>query len=85
MTVKKGWHHGFTANYEEEWEKDGMVFTNCPGFFTNDDGTTISSDPNYKWAKSWWTDKCIKRGAHVGGNKPFKNSFVKFFKKELLN
>ena len=21
VTVKKGWHHGFTANYEEEWEK----------------------------------------------------------------
>ena len=62
-----------------------MVFTNCPGFFTNDDGTTSSSDPNYKWAKSWWLDKCIKRGAHVGGNKPFKNSFVKFFKKNLLN
>ena len=53
----------------KEWEKDSMVFTNCPGFFTNDDGTTSSTDPNYKWAKSWWTDKCIKRGAHVGGDK----------------
>ena len=87
VTVKKGWHHGFTANYEEEWEKEGMVFTNCPGFFTNDDGTTSSSDPNYKWAKAWWTDKCIKRGAHIGGDKGkvFKSKFVKFFKKELLN
>ena len=85
VTVKKGWHHGFTANYEEEYERDPMVFTECPGYFTNDDGTTSSSDPNYKWANPWWADKCIKRGAHIGGNKPFKNSFVKFFKKTLLD
>ena len=87
VTVKKGWHHGFTANYKEEWEKDGMVFTNCPGFFTNDDGTSSSTDPNYKWAKSWWMDSCIKNGAHIGGDKGkvFKSKFVKFFKKELLN
>ena len=87
ITVKKGWGHGFTANYEAEYEKDPMIFHNCPDSLMEDDGTYGTSDPNYKWADPWWNDPCITRGAHIGGNKggKFKGSFLKFFKKNLLN
>ena len=27
---------------------------------------------------------CVTRGAHIGGNKPFKKSFLKFFTENLL-
>ena len=86
ITVKKGWGHGFTANYEPEYEGDPMIFHNCPDSLMEDDGTYGTSDPNYKWAKEWWNDPCITRGAHIGGNKGgvFKRPFLKFFKKNLL-
>ena len=87
ITVKKGWGHGFTANYEAEYEADPMIFHNCPDSLMEDDGTYGTSDPNYKWADPWWNDPCITRGAHIGGNKggAFKGPFLKFFKKNLLN
>ena len=89
ITVKKSWGHGFTANYEAEYERDPMIFHDCPDTFTEDDGGLWSSDPSYKWAKDWWNDPCIKRGAHVGGTnkswEKFQSPFLKFFKKELLN
>ena len=87
ITVKKGWGHGFTANYEAEYEGDPMIFHNCPDSLMEDDGTYGTSDPNYKWAKEWWNDPCITRGAHIGGNKgaKFKGPFLKFFKENLLN
>ena len=86
IMVKKGWHHGFTANYEVEYEGDPMIFHNCPDSLMEDDGTYGTSDPNYKWAKEWWNDPCITRGAHIGGNKGgvFKRPFLKFFKENLL-
>ena len=86
ITVKKGWGHGFTANYEAEYESDPMIFHNCPDSLMEDDGTYGTSDPNYKWAKEWWNDPCITRGAHIGGNKggAFKRPFLKFFKENLL-
>ena len=87
VTVKKKWGHGFTANYEAEYEKDPQIFNDCPGYFTGDDGTTSSSDPDYKWATECWKDPCVTKGAHIGGNKGgiFKKPFLKFFKENLLN
>ena len=29
--------------------------------------------------------ECVTRGAHIGGNKPFKKPFLKFFTENLLN
>ena len=80
VTVKKGWHHGFTANYKEEYEGDNATFNNCPGAFTNDEGIIIyegnSSHPD-----------CIKYGTKIDGNKSavFRKLFLKFFTKSLLN
>jgi len=87
VTVKKGWGHGFTANYKAEYESDPQIFSGCPGSFIEDDGNWGSSDPDYKWAEDWWNDPCLKRGAHIGGNKGgiFKKPFLKFFKENLLN
>ena len=93
ITVKKGWHHGFTANYEAEYERDPMIFHNCPDSLMKDDGNYGTSDPNYKWAKEWWNDPCITRGANIGGTDKngkkswmvFKKPFKKFFIENLLN
>tara|TARA_B100001093_G_C26742271_1_gene977205 strand:- start:160 stop:1176 length:1017 start_codon:yes stop_codon:yes gene_type:complete len=88
ITVKKGWKHGFTANYEAEYEPEPMIFHNCPDSLTEDDGTVGTSDPNYKWLKEWWNDPCIKYGATIGGTnkswEKFRSPFLKFFKKNLL-
>ena len=92
IMVKKGWHHGFTANYEAEYEGDPMIFHNCPDSLMKDDGTYGTSDPNYKWAKEWWNDPCITRGANIGGTDKngkkswivFKKPFKKFFIENLL-
>jgi len=80
ITVKKGWHHGFTANYKEEYEGDNATFNNCPGAFTNDEGIIIYD------GNSSYPD-CIKWGAKIGGNKGvvFKKPFLKFFTESLLN
>ena len=87
VTVKKGWHHAFTANYDVEFEKDPQIFNNCPGYLTEDDGTTSNTNPDYVWIEDWWNDPCVTKGAHMGGNKggAFKGAFLKFFKKNLLN
>ena len=80
VTVKKGWHHGFTANYKEEYEGDAAIFNDCPGSFTNDQGIII-----YEGNQSF--PDCITRGATIGGNKGvvFKKPFLKFFTESLLN
>ena len=80
VTVKKGWHHGFTANYEAEYEGDNATFNECPGAFTNDEGIIIYE------GNSAYPD-CIKWGAKIGGNKGgvFKKPFLKFFTESLLN
>ena len=79
ITVKKGWHHGFTANYKEEHEGDAATFNDCPGAFTSDSGIII-----YEGNQSF--PECIKYGAKIGGNKggSFKKPFLKFFTENLL-
>ncbi len=80
ITVKKGWHHGFTANYEAEYEGDAQIFNDCAGAFTNDEGNIIyTGNDNYP--------ECVTRGATIGGNKGgvFKKPFLKFFTENLLN
>ena len=78
-TVKKGWHHGFTANYEAEYESDPWIFSKCPPWFTEDNGF-----PSQGVAE--WDAPCITKGAKIGGDKgdQFRGSFLKFFKKNLL-
>ena len=80
VIVKKGWHHGFTANYEAEYEGDNATFNECAGAFTNDEGITI-----YEGNQPF--PECIKYGATIGGNKGvrFKKPFLKFFTENLLN
>jgi len=79
VTVKKGLHHGFTANYEAEYEADNQIFSKCPGSFMTDEGniTFIGNAPY---------PECITMGAHIGGNKGgvFRKPFLKFFKENLL-
>ena len=79
-TVKKGWHHGFTANYKEEYESDPWIFSKCPPWFTEDNG--FPSD-----GVADWNAPCITYGAKIGGDKGviFKRPFLKFFKENLLN
>ena len=80
VTVKKRWHHGFTANYKEEYEADPQIFSKCPPWFTEDNGY-----PNRGVAE--WDAPCITKGAKIGGNKvgAFKKPFLKFFTENLLN
>ena len=79
-TVKKGWHHGFTANYEAEYESDPWIFSKCPPWFTEDNGFPSEGVAD-------WDAPCITKGAKIGGNKggAFKNPFLKFFTENLLN
>ena len=82
VKTKRGWGHGFTANYSAEFEAGQEVWHNCPEYYTEDDGM-----PN-KDAK--FDDSCITyEGYHIGGYKKswqaFKRPFLKFFKKSLLN
>ena len=79
-TVKKGWHHGFTANYEAEYESDPWIFSKCPPWFTEDNGFPSEGVAD-------WDAPCITKGAKIGGNKggAFKKPFLKFFTENLLN
>ena len=79
VTTKKGWGHGFEANYEAEYEEHLEAWHECPAYYTEDDGT-----PN----KDVKIDaSCITYGYTVGGNKGgvFKKPFLKFFEETLLN
>jgi len=80
ITVKKGWHHGFTANYKEEYESDPWIFSKCPPWFTEDNGF-----PSQGVAE--WDAPCITKGATIGGDKGgfFRKPFLKFFNETLLN
>ena len=80
VTVKKGWHHGFLANYEVEYEARSEIWSGCPAWFTEDDGS-------YSLGSADFGDPCIKYGAHEGGDKwsQFRGKFLKFWKKTLLN
>ena len=79
VTTKKGWGHGFEANYEAEYEEHLEAWHECPAYYTEDDGT-----PN----KDVKIDaSCITYGYTVGGNKGsvFSKPFKKFFIENLLN
>ena len=80
VTTKKGWGHGFEANYEAEYEPKSQAFTTCPSIYLNDDGT-VKPESYYEW-----NDPCVKQGNTIGGNKGdvFKKSFLKFFTENLL-
>ena len=81
VTTKAGWGHGFTANYEAEYESDQEAWHECPDYYTEDDGM-----PN-KDAKI--DASCITYGYHIGGTnkswRKFSRPFKKFFIKNLLN
>ena len=87
LTLKREKDHIQSYNYDVEFEKDPQIFNNCPGYLTENDGTTSNTDPDYVWIEDWWNDPCVTKGAHMGGNKggAFKGAFLKFFKKNLLN
>ena len=88
VTTKAGWGHGFTANYEAEYESDQEAWHECPDYYTEDDGM---ANKDAKIDAS-----CITYGYTVGGTETgsggnyqqswndFKNPFLKFFKKNLL-
>ncbi len=78
VITKKGWGHGFEANYEPEYEKQLEAWHECPDYYTEDDGM-----PN----KDVKIDaSCITYGYTIGGDKrQFRGMFQKFFKKNLLN
>ena len=85
VKTKRGWGHGFTANYSAEFEAGQEIWHNCPEYYTEDDGM-----PN-KDAK--FDESCITyEGYHIGGTRKgggpswdqFKGTFSKFFKKNLL-
>ena len=82
ITVKKGWHHGFTANYKPEWDPKAQIWNKCAPAYTNDEGfivTNTNSDVKYPYP-------CVTYGATMGGNKGgvFKKPFLKFFEENLL-
>ena len=80
VTTKAGWGHGFTANYNAEYEKHLEAWHECPDYYTEDDGM-----PN-KDVKIDST--CITYGYTVGGSnnswKKFSKPFKKFFIENLL-
>ena len=85
VTTKKGWGHGFDANYEAEFEVQQETWHECPDYYTEDNGM-----PN-KDAKI--DPSCITYGYSIGGvwyddNRKsweiFRKPFLKFFKKTLL-
>ena len=86
VTTKKGWGHGFDANYEAEYAAGQETWHECPDYYTEDNGM-----PN-KDAKI--DASCITYGYHVGGTdkggpnkswKQFSKPFKKFFIENLLN
>jgi len=81
ITVKKGWHHGFTANYKPERDPEAQIWSKCAPAYTNDEGYIVTNTdvvPPYP---------CITYGATMGGNKGgvFKKPFLNFFKENLLD
>ena len=84
VTTKKGWGHGFEANYEAEYEKHLEAWHECPDYYTEDDGMA-NKDANID-------PSCITYGYSVGGVwdgnipswKKFESPFRSFFKKNLL-
>ena len=81
VTTKKNWGHGFTANYDSEFEKHLEAWHECPDYYTEDNGM-----PN----KDVKIDaSCITYGYTVGGTnkswETFSRPFKKFFIKNLLN
>ena len=85
VTTRAGWGHGFEANYSAEYEADAEAWHECPDYYTEDDGMA-NKDASIDAS-------CITYGYHVGGTrktgqpswKAFRGTFVKFFKKNLLN
>ena len=85
VTTKAGWGHGFTANYEAEYEANQEKWLECPAYYTEDDGM-----PN---KDSKIDASCITYGYHVGGTRKggrpsweaFRGPFRKFIKKHFLN
>ena len=79
VTTKKGWGHGFEANYSAEYEADQEAWHECPDYYTEDDGM---ANKDAKIDAS-----CITYGYSVGGNKGgvFSKPFKKFFTENLLN
>ena len=79
VTTKKGWGHGFEANYEAEYEEHLEAWHECPAYYTEDDGM---ANKDVKIDAS-----CITYGYTVGGNKGgvFSKPFKKFFIENLLN
>jgi len=79
VMTKKGWGHGFEANYKPEFEKGQEVWHGCPDYYTEDDGMA-NKDARIDAS-------CINNdGYTIGGNKTaFRGIFLKFFKKNLLN
>ena len=79
VTTKKGWGHGFEANYEAEYEEHLEAWHECPAYYTEDDGM---ANKDAKIDAS-----CITYGYTVGGNKGgvFSKPFKKFFIENLLN
>jgi len=85
VSTRAGWGHGFEANYSAEFEADAEAWHECPDYYTEDDGMA-NKDASIDAS-------CITYGYHVGGTrktgqpswKAFRGTFVKFFKKNLLN
>ena len=79
VTTKKGWGHGFEANYKPEFEEGQEVWHGCPDYYTEDDGM---ANKDARIDSSCTTND----GYTIGGNKTqFRGMFQKFFKKNLLN
>ena len=80
ITVKKGWHHGFTANYKPQWDPKAQIWNKCAPAYTNDEGYIVTNN-NIKYPYL-----CVTYGATMGGNKGsvFKKPFLKFFEENLL-
>ena len=80
VTTKAGWGHGFTANYNAEYEKHLEAWHECPDYYTEDDGMP---NKNVKIDST-----CITYGYTVGGSnnswKKFSKPFKKFFIENLL-
>ncbi len=78
VITKKGWGHGFEANYKPEYEADQEKWLECPPYYIEDDGM---ANKDFKIDAS-----CITYGYTIGGDKKaFRGMFQKFFKKNLLN
>ena len=88
VTTKKGWGHGFTANYEAEFDEGQEVWHNCPDYYIEDNGLT-NKDAKFD-------ETCVtNEGYHIGGKREgggqlkswlmFRGPFLKFFKQNLLN